>query len=175
MVDVGDVDVVVVIPVITPVFGPWIQRTHPVAAVLEARISSDNEERQAMDAKAVLGPEVSAKAVVGYAIATVATALLPGAMLRFPVTGAMLLPATAFHALLWLALRMLIAALLAGMLGGLTVAVGLAARLRGLLALVTAPQFLRLLRGPVVGPVIWPIDGPLLLGAVAAFLRTILL
>jgi hypothetical protein len=42
VVDVGDVNVVVVIPVIAPVFWPWINETDPIALILEARVPANN-------------------------------------------------------------------------------------------------------------------------------------
>jgi hypothetical protein len=55
--------------------------------------------------------------------------------------------------------RMFTAPLLAGMLGGLPVAVGLPPRLRGLLVLMPASHFLGLLR--------WPVRRPLLSSTIA--------
>jgi hypothetical protein len=60
-------------------------------------------------------------------------------------------------------LRMLVAALLARMLGWLPVAVGLPARLRGLPILMATPQFLRRLRGPIGMPLLLSAIMPLLL------------
>ncbi len=44
VVHVVDVDVVVVVPVISPGFRPGINRTDPVTLVLEARVSADYQE-----------------------------------------------------------------------------------------------------------------------------------
>jgi hypothetical protein len=82
---VGDVNVVIVIPVIPPIFWPWINQTQPVAVVLEAGISAYNQEWQAMDAEPVLRPKVSPEAVVRNAVAAVASALLPVAMIAVPM------------------------------------------------------------------------------------------
>jgi hypothetical protein len=83
--DVGDVYVVVVIPVIPPVFRPWVNETHPIATVLEARVSANNQEGKAVDAEPMLRPKVTAEPVVRDAVAVVTTALLPGAVVRFPM------------------------------------------------------------------------------------------
>src|SRR5271157_2792882 len=49
VVDVGNINVVVVIPVISPVFRPWVNETDPIALILKARISLHNQEGQAVD------------------------------------------------------------------------------------------------------------------------------
>jgi hypothetical protein len=85
VVHIVDVDVVVVVPVIPPVRRPWINRTDPITFVLEAWIPTHYQERKALDAEPMIRPEVSPVAVVRNAIAAVATALLPGAMIGLPV------------------------------------------------------------------------------------------
>ena len=80
VVDVGDINVVIVIPVIPPVFRPWVNQTYPVALILEAWVSANNHEGQAVDAESMVRPKVSTEAVVRDAVAVVASALLPGAM-----------------------------------------------------------------------------------------------
>ena len=85
VVDVVDVDVVVVVPVIPPGFRPRIDRADPIALVLEARVSAYNQEGKAVDAESVARAKVSAIAVVRNAVAVVAAALLPGAVIGLPV------------------------------------------------------------------------------------------
>jgi hypothetical protein len=85
VVDIADIDFVVVIPVISPVLRPWVYRTEPITLVLEAWISAYNQEGQAVNTESMVRPKVSAEAVVRDAIAVVAAALLPGAVVRFPV------------------------------------------------------------------------------------------
>jgi hypothetical protein len=51
---VGDVNVVIVVPVGSPVIRPWINRAEPVAVVLEAGISADYQEGETADAEAVV-------------------------------------------------------------------------------------------------------------------------
>jgi hypothetical protein len=81
VVDVGDVDVVSVVPVIAPVFWPWVDETDPIAPVLEARISAYNQKGQAVDAESMVRPKVSTEPVIRDAVAVVAAALLPAAVI----------------------------------------------------------------------------------------------
>jgi hypothetical protein len=85
IVHIGDVDIVVVVPVIAPGFGPGVNCADPVTLVLEAGVSADHQEGKAVDAESVAGAKVSVVPVVGNAIAAVATALLPGAVVGLPV------------------------------------------------------------------------------------------
>ena len=85
VVDVGDIDVVGVIPVIRPVFWPWVHQSEPIAAVLEAGISAHNQEGQSVDAESMVRPKVSTETVVRNAVAVVPAALLPAAVIGFPV------------------------------------------------------------------------------------------
>ena len=92
VVHVGHVNIVVVVPVIAPVFRPRVNQTDPIAVILEAREAAYNQEGQAVNAETMVRPKVSAEPVVRDAVAVVATALLPGAVVRIPVLGSMLLP-----------------------------------------------------------------------------------
>ena len=74
---VGDVDVVGVVPVVRPRSWPWINKAKPIATVLEARVSANNQEGKTVDAESMLRPKVSTESVVGDAVAVVATTLLP--------------------------------------------------------------------------------------------------
>jgi hypothetical protein len=85
VVDVVDVNVVVVVPVVSPVLRPWVNGADPVALVLKTRVSAYNQERKAVDAKAVARAKVSAVPVVGNAIALIAAALPPVAVVGLPV------------------------------------------------------------------------------------------
>ena len=89
---IGDIDIVVVIPVISPILRPRVNQTDPITLVLEAWVATNDEEGQAVDAESVVGPEVPAVTVVRDAVAVVAAALLPVPVVRFPVLGFMLLP-----------------------------------------------------------------------------------
>jgi len=84
VVDVGDINVVVVIPVIAPVFRPWVNETDPIALVLKARISAHNQEWEAIDSEPMVRPKVSTEPVVRDAITVVAATLLPGPVVRIP-------------------------------------------------------------------------------------------
>jgi hypothetical protein len=91
-VDIRDIDIVSVIPVVRPVPWPRVNEAYPVAFVLESWISANNEERKSLDAEAVVRPEESAETFVRNAITVVAATLLPGAVVGLPVCRAMLLP-----------------------------------------------------------------------------------
>jgi hypothetical protein len=84
VVDVGDINVVVVIPVIPPGFRPWVNKTDPIALILEARVPANNQEGQAVDAESMVRPKVSTIPVVRNAIAMVTATLLPRAVVGIP-------------------------------------------------------------------------------------------
>ena len=84
VVNIGDINVVVVVPVISPVFRPRVNRTDPVAFVLEARVSAHHLEWQSVDAKPMFLTKVSAVAVFRDAVAAIPAALLPSAMVGIP-------------------------------------------------------------------------------------------
>lgn len=84
VIEVGDINVVVVVPIVAPVFRPWVNSTDPIATVLEARVSANHQEREAVDAEPMLRPKVSTEAMVRNAVAVVAATLLPSAVLRLP-------------------------------------------------------------------------------------------
>ncbi len=85
VIHVGDVNVVVVVPVIAPIFRPRVNRTEPITVVLEARVSADNQEGEAVDAESVVLAKISAEAVVRDAVAVISAALLPVAVVGVPV------------------------------------------------------------------------------------------
>src|SRR5437870_2922088 len=80
VVGVVDIDVVGVVPVIPPVFRPWVNGTDPVALVLEAGISANHPEGEALDSEPMVRSKVSTEPVVRDAVAAVAATLLPGAV-----------------------------------------------------------------------------------------------
>jgi hypothetical protein len=92
------------IPVVLPIFWIRINRTVPITAVLEARIPANLYEWEAVDAEPVIPATVDAVIIVGNAVAVIASALLPGAVLRLPIVGAVLVPGTTLLALLLIAL-----------------------------------------------------------------------
>jgi hypothetical protein len=84
IVDVGDINFIGVVPVIRPVLWPRVNHTEPIAVVLEAGISAHNQEGEAVDAEPMVSAKASTEALVRNAIAMVATALLPGAVVGIP-------------------------------------------------------------------------------------------
>src|SRR6185369_5503977 len=77
VVDVSDINVVGVVPVIRPIFWPRINKTEPIAAVLEAGISAHNLERPSVNSEPMIRPKVSTEPVIRDAVAVVTTTLLP--------------------------------------------------------------------------------------------------
>ena len=100
VVRVDDINVIVVVPVVGPIFRPRINETEPKAAVLEARVATNQHHGVAVDAEEVIGTKVTAIAVVWNAVAVITAALPPVAVLRLPVVCAMLLPGAALFAFL---------------------------------------------------------------------------
>jgi hypothetical protein len=84
VINIGDINVVVVVPVIPPIFRPRVKGTDPIALVLEARVSAHNLEGEVVDTKPMVFPKVSAVAVVRDAVAAISATLLPGAVVGIP-------------------------------------------------------------------------------------------
>ena len=80
VVDVRNIDVIGVIPVICPGPRPWVNETNPIPPVLETRISTNHLVRKPVDSEPMLRPKVSTVSVVRDAITAVAATLLPGAV-----------------------------------------------------------------------------------------------
>jgi len=78
--DVRNIDVIGVIPVICPGPRPWVNETNPIPLVLEARISTDDQERKPVDSEPMLRPKVPTVAIVRDPVTAVAATLLPGAV-----------------------------------------------------------------------------------------------
>jgi hypothetical protein len=100
VISVIDEDIVVIVPIVRPVLGPGVLKRHPVALILEARVSAILSKRQAGDPEPMLWAEVAAITVLGNPVAAVPAALLPAAVIRPPVPGTMFLPGTLPNALL---------------------------------------------------------------------------
>jgi hypothetical protein len=98
IVGIVDIDIVRVIPVTGPVTRIGIDHAEPVASILEAWISADNEERETADAESMIPSKGSAEVVVWNAISTVSAALCPGAVVGLPVARAVLLPCALLYA-----------------------------------------------------------------------------
>ena len=77
VVDVSDINVVGVVPVIRPIVRPRINNAEPIATVLEAGISAHNLEWLAVNSETMIWSERSAEPVIGDAVAVIATTLLP--------------------------------------------------------------------------------------------------
>lgn len=99
-----DVNIVGLVPVVLPVLRIRVNDTDPIAAVLEARIPAHHHEGLAVDAERVTAATVVAVVVVRNAVAIVTASLLPIAVLGLPVMGAMLLPGVALFAFLCMSL-----------------------------------------------------------------------
>lgn len=82
--NIDDINVIVVVPVTSPVFRPGVNGSDPIATVLETRVSANNQERQATDSEIMVWSKVSTIAVVRNAVAVVAATLLPSAVIRIP-------------------------------------------------------------------------------------------
>jgi len=101
---------------------PRIHETEPKAIVLEAGIAPNDHDGVAVDAEKVIRAEIAIVAVRGNAVAMVASALLPRAVLGLPVMRAAALPGTLLLACL---LALLLLWLRPGLLGTTLPAFGL--------------------------------------------------
>jgi len=84
VIHVGDVDIVVVVPVVAPVFGPGVNGADPIATVLEAGISTYDQKGQATDSESMVWTKISAVTIVRNAVPAIAAALVPVPMVGFP-------------------------------------------------------------------------------------------
>jgi hypothetical protein len=80
IVRVDNVNVVGLVPVVCPVAWPRVNKGEPVAAVLEARKSSNDHIWLAVNDESVPWAKIAMVALVWDAVAVVAAALLPGAV-----------------------------------------------------------------------------------------------
>ncbi len=97
---VVDVHIIVFVPIVWPVLRPRINDAKPKATVLETGISTDHHDGVGVDTEGVRRTKVAAIMVVRDAVAIVAAALLPIAVLRLPVMSATLLPHAPLFSLL---------------------------------------------------------------------------
>lgn len=81
IVRIDNINVISLIPVVGPTIRPRINHTEPIASVLKARKPANNHIRLAVDDKRVAGAKVAMVVVLWDAVAVVATALLPIAVL----------------------------------------------------------------------------------------------
>ena len=91
-VGVNDVHIIVVVPVVRPVFWPRVHKTEPKTTILEARIPTVQLHRVAPDAEPVIRTKAQTIPVIWNAVTVIAAALLPVPVLGLPVSCAMLLP-----------------------------------------------------------------------------------
>jgi hypothetical protein len=84
---ISDVDVIVVVPVIRPVFRPRIEKRNPVTLVLESGVSTINHKRETVDPKPMLRTEIGAIAVLGNTVAVVAAALVASVAADYAAAG----------------------------------------------------------------------------------------
>ncbi len=85
IIGVDDVNVVGFVPIVGPVSWPRINQTEPKAVVLEAGEAANNHIGLVVDDEPVVLAEVAIVTVVRDAVAVVAAALLPRAVVRLPV------------------------------------------------------------------------------------------
>ncbi len=102
VVNVGDVNVVVVVPIISPIVRPRVNHTEPIALVLEPGISAYDQKRESVDAESMVWTKVATETVLRDVVSVIATTLLPVAVVGVPVVRAMLLPSALLDALLFL-------------------------------------------------------------------------
>ena len=86
-----NVNVVGVIPIFRPVFGPRVNQQERKAAVLETRIPNVHRGAAA-DAEEVLAAEIETEGLLRNIVTAIASALRPRAMLVLPLPGSILLP-----------------------------------------------------------------------------------
>lgn len=89
---VFDVNVVGVIPIGGPVFGPWVDDGDPAVVIAEAGASGHDYDRKRVDAEAVRGSEINDVALARHAVSVIASAVAPAAMFVVPMGRAMLVP-----------------------------------------------------------------------------------
>ena len=78
---IDNINIVGLVPVVGPSVGPRINYTEPKAVVLEARESADHHIRLVVDDETVVRTKIAVVTVIRDAVAVVAAALLPGAVI----------------------------------------------------------------------------------------------
>jgi hypothetical protein len=101
VIEVLDINIVRLVPVVSPVFWIRINGTEPIATVLEARIPANLHEGEAVDAERVIPTIVATEIVVRNTVAVVAAALRPSAVLGVPALSTTLLPGAPLFAFLF--------------------------------------------------------------------------
>ena len=88
------------VPGVSPVFWIWVNETEPIAIMLETGIPAHHHEGEAVDAEIVTPTIVASEIAIRNAVAVVAAALMPIAVLGLPAVSSMLLPGNPLFALL---------------------------------------------------------------------------
>ena len=94
------IHIVVVVPVVGPVFRPRVNQTEPKTAVAEAAMPANVHHGKTLEAEPVIMAVVAAETGLRNAVAAVTAALLPGAVLRLPATRTFMLPSSPLLAFL---------------------------------------------------------------------------
>jgi hypothetical protein len=89
---VVDVHVIVVVPIVRPVFRPWVNDTEPKAAILEPGVPTRKNYWETVKPEPVNLAEGVTETVVGNTVTVVAASLLPPAVLGLPAPRAILKP-----------------------------------------------------------------------------------
>jgi len=97
---VVDIHIVRVVPVVRPTSWIRIDHAEPVTAILEARISADNQEGEPADSESMTFAEEAAKVIVGDAISAISAPVAPAAVVCLPVVRTVLLPGILLEVLL---------------------------------------------------------------------------
>jgi hypothetical protein len=92
VVGVRDIDVVVVVPVVRPIFRPWVDETEPIACILETGIAANYYYGMAVNSEHMIPTKGIVETVVRDTVAVVTATVLPGTMLGLPVARSMLPP-----------------------------------------------------------------------------------
>jgi hypothetical protein len=82
---IDNINVVIFVPVVSPIVRPRVNQAKPKAVVLEAWEAANNHKRLVVDDEPVVRAKIAVVAIVRDTITVVATALLPRAVVGLPV------------------------------------------------------------------------------------------
>ena len=88
--------IIVLVPVVSPVWGPRVKQADPIATVPKAGVPAKNVQIEAEESKNVAWTKKEAITVVWNSVAVVAATLLPSPVLALPVTRPIPLPRIPF-------------------------------------------------------------------------------
>jgi hypothetical protein len=80
VINIADINVVGIVPVIRPVFRPRVYEAEPITLILEAGKSAHYEEGTPVDSEGVRRPKVPTEPIVRNAVTVIAATLLPSAV-----------------------------------------------------------------------------------------------